>query len=264
MGAEKISYIALSLYGILLIIPLVIFLYLRIKIIKSTLIAMFRMVVQLGFVGIYLGYIFKLNNHFVNIFWIIVMIVVANHAILKQSGLRWGFLFFHTLPALFIGMAVNFLSLLILFEPEILLSSRYFIPIGGMVMGNILRGNIISLDRFYHSLSKREDEYIYYMGLGASHSETLRPFMAESIKSAISPYIATMATIGLVSLPGMMTGQILGGASPGVAIQYQILIMISIFITTTISMFLGIKFSVSRSFDNFFRIQKHIYSNSNH
>jgi putative ABC transport system permease protein len=221
------------------------------------------MVIQLGFVGIYLGYIFKLNNHLINVFWIFIMMVVANHAILKQSGLKWRFFFFHTIPALLIGMSVNFLSLLILFDPQTLLSSRYFIPIGGMVMGNILRGNIISLDRFYHSLFSRMDEYVYYIGLGATRNEALKPFMAESMRSAISPYIATMATIGLVSLPGMMTGQILGGASPIVAIQYQILIMISIFFTSSISMFLGIFFSIRVAFDPFHRLQERLFTRKN-
>jgi putative ABC transport system permease protein len=141
-------------------------------------------------------------------------------------------------------------------------SARYLIPIGGMVMGNMLRGNIVSLDRFYNSLTRREEEYIYYISMGASRREALLPFISEALKPALSPYLATIATVGLVSLPGMMTGQILGGASPAVAIQYQIMIMIAIFVASTVSAFLGILFSIVPGIDACGRIRKDIFIKS--
>ncbi|HQO58956.1 MAG TPA: ABC transporter permease [Candidatus Omnitrophota bacterium] len=68
----------------------------------------------------------------------------------------------------------------------------------------------------------------------------MRPYMKESIRLALKPTVASMATIGIVALPGMMTGVILGGASPEVAIKYQIMIMISIVVSTIISVLLTI------------------------
>jgi putative ABC transport system permease protein len=77
----------------------------------------------------------------------------------------------------------------------------------------------------------------------------LRPFIGESIKSGLNPLIGTMSVIGLISLPGMMTGQILGGSSPVIAIKYQIMIMLAIFAGCTINLFLSIILSNRFIFD---------------
>ncbi len=130
-----------------------------------------------------------------------------------------------------------------------------------MILGNILRGNVVALERFFHALTHREEEYIYYISLGATLQEAVTPLLRESIKAAVSPFIGTMATLGLVSLPGMMTGQILGGNSPLVAIQYQIMIMIAIFVTYTLSIFLAVRFTLNAAVDPYGRIRKKIFTN---
>lgn len=261
MGAMKISYLSLGLYLLLLIVPIAILVYLKLKLVRSLLVSVARMVVQLAFVGLYLGYIFDLDNPYVNALWILVMILVANQQILRQSGLRFKVFFLSNFPAYFITLAFSFVTFLIVFDMGTIFSARYLIPIGGMIMGNILRGNIVALDRFYSSLTRREEEYIYYISLGASRREALLPFISEALKPALSPYLATVATMGLVSLPGMMTGQILGGASPAVAIQYQMMIMIAIFTASAVSAFLGILFSLVPAIDDCGRIRKDIFIN---
>ncbi len=259
MGAMKISYLSLLFYLLLLAVPIAILWYLKLKLIRSLLVSVARMVVQLAFVGVYLEYIFDLDNAFINVLWILIMMVVANQQILSRSGLKFKIFFFYSFPAYFITMVFSFVTFLIVFEMGTFFSARYLIPIGGMIMGNMLRGNIVSLDRFYHSLTQREEEYIYYISLGASKREALLPFISEALKPALSPYLATVATMGLVALPGMMTGQILGGASPAVAIQYQVMIMIAIFVASTISTFLGVLFSIMPSIDACGRIRKDIF-----
>lgn len=258
-GATKISYISLFFYLLLIGIPVMIFLYLKIKMVRSALVSIIRMVIQLAFVAVYLEYIFRINNPWVNLLWVAVMILAANQAIVRQSGLRFRIFFLATLPAYLISVVFIFSTFFILFDFQTIFSARYLIPLGGMILGNILRGNIISLDRFFHSLSRRQDEYIYYIALGASVKEALKPFMAEALQAALSPYIATVATMGLVSLPGMMTGQILGGASPLVAIQYQIMIMTAIFVTSAVSALLVLLFSIPVSIDRFGRLEDGIF-----
>jgi putative ABC transport system permease protein len=259
MGPAKISYLSLLFYWLLILIPVFIFLVLKIRLIKSMLIAFVRMVIQLAFVALYLEYIFKLNNFLINILWIFIMIIVANQAIIRQSGLKFRVFFLSTFPAYLLTIGFIFLTFFIILDVRTLFSARYIIPLGGMILGNTLRGNIVALDRFFHSLFTREDEYIYYLSMGASLKEALQPFIAESLKASIAPYIATIATLGLVSLPGMMTGQILGGASPLIAIQYQLMIMVAIFITATISTLLVIVFSLRKAIDKFGRLQEHIF-----
>jgi putative ABC transport system permease protein len=82
---------------------------------------------------------------------------------------------------------------------------------------------------FLSIFKNRKKEYLYTLGLGASKLEALKPYMAESINLSLRPAIATMATLGIVKLPGMMTGQILAGNLPMIAIKYQIAVMILIF-----------------------------------
>lgn len=259
MGAMKISYLSLFFYLLLLVVPIGILVYLRLKIVRSLLVSVLRMILQLAFVGLYLEYIFKWDNPWLNGLWILVMILVANQSVVRQSGLKFGLFFRYTLPAFLITIVFSFVTFLIVFDIGTFFSARYLIPIGGMILGNMLRGNIVSLDRFYHDLIQREEEYIYYISLGASRWEALLPFTREALKSALSPYLATLATMGLVSLPGMMTGQILGGASPAVAIQYQIMIMIAIFVSSALAAFLGLLFSLIPSIDAYGRIRKDLF-----
>jgi putative ABC transport system permease protein len=186
MGAVKISYLSLFLYCLLLVIPIAILVYLKLKMVRSLLVSVSRMIVQLAFVGVYLGYIFKLNNPFLNALWILIMMVAANQQILRQSGLKFKIFFLYTFPSYVITIVFCFITFLIVFDIGTFFSARYLIPIGGMVMGNMLRGNIVSLDRFYHSLTRREEEYIYYISLGATRREALLPFISEALKPALS------------------------------------------------------------------------------
>lgn len=257
--AFDISIIKLAFYLLLFTVPVIFFKFLKLKLTKDLIIAIIRMVAQLTLVALYLEYIFKLNNPLINVAWVLVMIIVANIAVIKQGGLTISKIFFHTLPAYLITASFIFLSLLFLFNFEILISARYLIPLIGMVLGNILRSNVVGMDRFYSELDKREHEYIHYISMGARPVEAVKPFIREAFKAAAAPQIATMSTIGLVSLPGMMTGQILGGSSPITAIKYQIVIMTAIFVAVTISVYFAIYFSQKAAFDEYNRLDRSIY-----
>lgn len=260
MGAKAIDLIPLAAFSLLLLIPISVFLFLRIPRIRSLLIAYMRMVVQLVLVGLYLETIFRINHPLINLAWVLIMVAVACMAVTGQSGLRLKPFFFPLALAYLISLAAVFGAFFIVLEPQTVFSARYLIPLGGMILGNILRSNVITLDRYFHGLQKRPEEFITHLSMGATHWEARKPFMADALKAAVSPQIATVATMGLVSLPGMMTGQILGGNSPSVAIQYQILIMVAIFTTATVSAFLGMVFASRRAFDNFQRLRPGLFN----
>ncbi len=235
-----------------LIIPLSVFLYYRTGMLKDTLIAVIRMSVQLFLVGLYLEFIFKLNNAWINILWVVIMIIVAAFTIVRRSGLN---LRFFVIPA---GLSILtsvfivdtwFLGLVI--KLDYTFESRYFIPITGMILGNSLNSNIISLRTFYHSLRDKLSLYQYNLSFGASKNEALSLFYKDALQNAFNPMIATISVIGLISLPGMMTGQILGGSSPAVAIRYQIMIMLTIFISSVISVVLTLILSNLFVFDEY-------------
>ena len=115
-------------------------------------------------------------------------------------------------------------------------------------MGNCLRAVIIGIGRFYRSIDEGRGHYEYCLAEGASLREATAPYMSRAMHDALSPTIATMMTIGLVSLPGMMTGILMAGASPASAIKYQIAIMISILTGTVLTVVLGIELTRKRAF----------------
>ncbi len=237
LAAQDIAIIpGLAAGFLLLIIPWLLSWKLGLGLGSDLAIAVTRMTIQLTLAGLYLGYLFQWNNPWLNVTWLLVMILAAASSVLGNSDLRpKTFL----LPA-FIALTIATLTVVLymnLFVVQLddLLEARYLVVLGGMLLGNCLSANIVSASRFYQSLKQRLGLYEFRLGNGATRTEALRPFIQESLTAALRPGIAAMMTMGLVSLPGMMTGQMLGGSSPIVAIKYQIAIMLAIFACSTLS-----------------------------
>jgi putative ABC transport system permease protein len=259
MTADLSITAMISMY-VLMLVPLAIFFYLQLGLARETLLALLRMTAQLVLVGLYLKYIFQLNNVSISLLWVAIMLVVANLSILNKAGLRRRVFFWRSL----VGVAGSTLLasgwfILVAIRPEPLYDARYLVPITGMILGNCLRSNVLSLERFYSGIRKNENEYMTYLMLGANLREATRPYLRDAIKAAVNPSIATMATMGIVSLPGMMTGQILGGAMPVTAIKYQIGIMICIFASMVVAALLNILLSLPIAFDDHQRLKQDIF-----
>lgn len=215
-------------------------------------ISVIRMSAQLALVGFYLKLLFDLNNPWLNGLWILMMLMVADFSILRRAGLKVRYFALSTFTAIAFSILFStaFLVFLVI-QPDIYYDARYIVPLAGMILGNCLQGNVIALERFYSVLRKNENEYATFLMLGATRREAVLPYFRDAIKAAISPTIAGMATMGLVSLPGMMTGQILGGSEPWVAVKYQIAIMICIFTSTTLATVINLKLSLNSAFNAF-------------
>lgn len=249
----------LSMFALLLI-PIGIFRYLRIGMIKELIISAIRMSVQLVLVGLYLKYIFQLNNGLANLVWVMVMMVAANLSILGKSGMKRRLFFWRTLAGVAVStLIVSGWFILVAIRPEPFYDARYMIPIIGMILGNCQRSNVMSLERFYSGIRKNEQEFMTFLMLGATLREAVFPYLKVAIKSCVNPSISTMATMGIVSLPGMMTGQILGGAMPMAAIKYQIGIMICIFTAMVIAALVNILLSLPVAFDDHQRLRSDIF-----
>ncbi len=256
-----LSIIHLSIIYMLLIFPLLIFIIFRINLLKKTAISVVRMSIQLALVGIYLKFIFDLNSLWVNVLWIGIMITVANFNILDSAGLNKKKFFSLTLIGISIStLLTTSIIVFVALQPQPFYDARYFIPISGMILGNCMRSNVISLERFYSTIKKNEKEFFTYLQLGASLDEACAPYFRQALVAALMPALSVMATMGIVSLPGMMTGQILGGASPLVAIKYQIAIMIAIFSSVTLSSTLNIIISKRSTFNDYHILRNDVFS----
>ncbi len=260
MGVENISAWGLAAAYVLLLIPLGIVLWLGVPIFRSTLISVARMTVQLLFVGLYLQVVFKINSIWLNAAWLVVMVVVADVSIVHGTSIRLRRFGLPVFAGLLVGAAVPLLFFVgpILKRPG-LLDAQYVIPIGGMILGNCLRANIIGLRAFYDAIRKGEKAFLNTLAQGATLWEAVGPYLRDALHAALSPTVATIATIGLVALPGMMTGVILGGANPMTAIKYQIAIMIAILTGTAITVLLAILLTLRRSFNAYGVLDKGIF-----
>lgn len=207
-----------------------------------------RMFVQLTLVGAYLEFVFSTNNLWLNLAWIAVMLGVGASAIVGKAKLPRKVLFTPVVSGLVIGLApILFILCWLVVQPTPIYSAQYVIPLAGMLLGNSLSGNIVALQNLYTAFDERNEEYQVAIALGAPPLFATLPFVRAAMQKAFAPILASMATTGLVTLPGMMTGQILGGASPMVAIKYQMMILIAIFVMMSISVTLTLQFSLRRS-----------------
>lgn len=259
-GSPDIPIWALAVAYALLLIPLGIAWYFRVRIIKRMLVAVLRMTVQLSLVGVVLIYLFRWNNSWLNLLWILIVIAFATGSAITNSDLKYKAF---SIP-IFFAIGISGVSILLFFNAVLLnleniFTAQYLVVIGGMLFGNALKGVIIGVSNFYQTLRKDEKRYRYHLALGATKAEALIPFFRDAMKASLSPSIASMATLGVVFLPGMMTGQIIEGATPDTAIRYQLAIMVAVFVCIAMSMALTVLFSVRSAFDGFGMLKKNIF-----
>ena len=164
---------------------------------------------------------------------------------MRLRSFLWSTVLAMLLPTLFTLIYFN----LFITQLSNIFKANIFIPIAGMMLGNILKSNIVALKTFFSQVQTQEKVYQYLLAMGASRREALQPFFKEAVQTAMAPTIATMATAGLVSLPGVMTGQIIGGSDPSLAVRYQIMVMVIIFFTGLASILLQLFFAIRQCFD---------------
>ncbi|MCB9266854.1 MAG: ABC transporter permease [Lewinellaceae bacterium] len=258
--AVNIPLSAMALCYLLLLIPLGIAWYFRIGIVQRLLVAVLRMTGQLAAVGVALIYVFRWDNTWINIGWVVAAVGFATFSAVNNSELNYR----KFLAPVFIALFLSSGSILLFFNGILLslgniFTAQYLIIISGMLLGNALKGIIIGIADFYKAIRNSRGRYLYHLAAGAGQMEALAPFFRDGLKASLNPSIASMATMGVVFLPGMMTGQIISGSSPDTAIRYQIAIMVTIFVCITLSVTLTILFSVRQSFDKFGNLREEVF-----
>ncbi|MEG1581119.1 MAG: ABC transporter permease [Bacteroidaceae bacterium] len=256
MGTIDISYANLLIGLLLLALPIYYLHKYKTGMVKATLVATIRMCVQLLLIGLYLKYLFEWNNAWINTLWVVLMVLIASQTAVQRTRLRK--------RVLLVPVAVGFLTTAVLIGFYFLglvlhlnnvFSAQYFIPIFGILMGNMLSVNVVALNTYYDGLNREQQLYYYLLGNGATRAEATAPFMRSAIRKAFSPCIANMAVMGLVALPGTMIGQILGGSQPHIAIKYQMMIIVITFAASMLSLIIAVTLSARSSFDDCGRLR---------
>nr|MDK2851641.1 UDP-glucose/iron transport system permease protein [Candidatus Cloacimonadota bacterium] len=248
-----ISYLGLALALVLLLYPLLIFSHLKLKLSKQLFISFSRMILQLSLMGVWLQFLFNRESGWLTLLWMLVMIT---NAIFTLKG-RLDFQRKIMLPILTISLLTTSLIimpwiLIMVIKPNPLFAPMYAIPIYGMVLGNSMNSCALALESFENGLSSNWRAYFTRISLGANLWEASLPAFRKAMHTSLLPQLLSVASMGVVSLPGMMTGQILGGASPLVAIKYQMMIMIAIFSGVCLTDYLAIRLYLMKRFDKFY------------
>jgi len=186
-----------------------------------------RTVVQLFALGYVLKYIFHLDSVWLVLGVFCVMTAFAAQIARARVGERQISLFW----PLAVSMVISYSLTSILVTGVVVGASpwwkpQYFIPLAGMVIGNSMNAIAVALDRMVSDLRKQRAEVELKLCLGADFKEASRGIVREAMRAGMIPSINSMMAAGVVFIPGMMTGQILAGLDPLVAIRYQIVVML--------------------------------------
>ncbi|HDJ1993578.1 iron export ABC transporter permease subunit FetB [Staphylococcus aureus] len=222
------SNTALGLTALLLVIPIIISYKEGLHIIKDLIVATLRAVVQLIILGFLLHYIFKINDKWLLVLCVFVIIVNASWNTISRSSPVMHHVFLISFVAIFVGTALALAGTIA--TGAIQFTANEVIPIGGMLANN----GLIAINLAYQNLDRafvQDGTNIESkLSLAATPKLASKGAIRESIRLAIVPTIDSVKTYGLVSIPGMMTGLIIGGVPPLQAIKFQLLV---VFIHTT-------------------------------
>ncbi|NOY53767.1 MAG: iron export ABC transporter permease subunit FetB [Deltaproteobacteria bacterium] len=243
-----IGQLALTVLLILLVVGLSF--YEKLRLTKDYLVGVVRTVVQLFLVGYILDALFALNRWPLVLCALAVMVSAACQA--GVGRLKWrqsrSRLFAGMGFALILGTGVTlFVVTRIVLRINPWYHPRYLIPLAGMIIGNAMNGATLGAERFRSELILRKNEVETLLCLGFDVRRASESARKSAMSAALLPMLNSMMVVGLVSLPGMMTGQILSGTSPLIAVRYQIVVMIMISSAVALSSFVMVRF-LTRSF----------------
>lgn len=231
-----------SLVYLLLLVVLAIMKKSEIEQTKLLIVASLRMTAQLVLAGLLLTYIFENPHPLFTVLYLCGMTGFAIHRVLsKNKGLNHRFKL-----AISLSLACSGILIVVFFVcaivGESIFNPQYTIPLSGMIMGNAMTGVNLGLKAFTENLQAQRNRVDTLLNLGAAPKKILLPFVNGALETALLPTMNSMVGMGIVSLPGMMTGQILSGTLPTTAILYQIAIMIAICTVVCISVFSSLYF----------------------
>lgn len=239
-GIIEIQLWQFGLVYLLLIIVGIIMQRCHINQTKLLVVASIRMTIQLVIAGLILTYIFKNPHPAFTLLYLAAMIGFTIYRVLsKNKEINRRFKLTTALSICISGIAVIIFFICVVVG-ESPFNPQYIIPISGMIMGNTMTGVSLGLKSFRESLNGQRTKINALMCIGVTPQKILLPFVKQALETAMLPTLNSMVGMGIVSLPGMMTGQILSGTLPTTAILYQIAIMIAICTAVCLSCFFSL------------------------
>lgn len=225
-------------------------LHYSLKLEKDLFIGTVRTFVQLFLLGYVLKFVFNLNNMYLVLLVFCLMTIFAAWTIYGRVKEKKISFFTPVLVSMMISFfSVAYIVTAVIINVEPWWEPRYFIPLGGMVIGNSMNAIAIALERMLGDMRNNHQEIEMRLCLGADSIEASKDIVRNAMQAGMIPSINSMMAVGMVFIPGMMTGQILGGSDPLIAIKYQIVVMVMITGATAIGTLLAILLVRKRCFN---------------
>jgi len=246
----ELSYLQVALAAALILINGAISALLSLGLGRRLIVAAACTVVQLLLIGLVLQWIFGLDRWDAVIGVMLVMTTVAGVAAVQRTHVRFPGVWLVSLVS--VGASAWLIESVALFavvRVEPWYAPHYAIPLLGMVLGNTLNGIALGLDRFGSELTAQRPQVETVLALGGTRWEAARGPIQQAIRTGMIPTINAMMVVGIVSLPGMMTGQLLAGVAPVEAVKYQIVIMFLISSATALGTVAAVLLSYHRLFN---------------
>lgn len=236
----------------LIILLAIVSLFMRLQLEKQLIISALRTTLQLLLIGLVLKVLFEQSG----LLWIslmaFVMLTVAGREVMarqKRPFRGWWGYGLGTMSMFVSSFATAIFALLVVIGTEPWYTPQYAIPLLGMMLGNTMNGVALALDRLTTSAWQQSAIIEARLSLGQEWREAIADITHDSVRTGMLPIINAMAAAGIVSLPGMMTGQILSGTPPLEAVKYQILIMFMITAGTGFATMMATWLGARRLFD---------------
>lgn len=241
-GAIQLNIIQFSLVYLLLIVVLAIMKKSNIKKTKVLIISSIRMTIQLVLAGLILTYILKNPQPIFTLAYLMIMIIFSiYYALSKNKDINNRFKFVIAMSLFLTGFFMIIFFVMIIVGIDIF-NPQYTIPLAGMIVGNSMTGVTLAIKVFKENIISEKPKIESLLNLGATPDKVLLPYVNNSLETALLPTINSMVGMGIVFLPGMMTGQILSGTLPITSIMYQIAIMITICASVCLAIFFSLHF----------------------
>ena len=248
----ELSVVDLGIAATLVLLLALLSIRLQSNISQQLIIASIRTAVQLTLIGLVLKVLFANASFGWVMLLSMVMLLVAGREVMVRQERRftgwWGYAV-GTFSMFLSSFAVAVFALVVILGEDPWYTPQYAIPLLGMLLGNTMNGIAIAMDRLTHTAWEQRGIIEARLMLGERWDEAISEYRRQAIRSGLIPIINAMAAAGIVSLPGMMTGQILAGAPPVEAVKYQILIMFLITTGTGLGTLAAVSIGARHLFD---------------
>ena len=210
-----------------------------------------RTIVQLTLIGLVLQWVFAMNRWYTVLLLVAVMTVMAGTAAVNRTDRRYPGVYQNSIVSVWAStwLISAFALLVVMRQVQPWYQPQYAIPFAGMILGNTLNGISLGLNRLGEELVGHRDEVEMLLSLGATRWEAARSRVRQAVRTGMIPIINSMMVVGIVNLPGMMTGQLIAGVDPIEAVKYQIVIMFLIASGTSLGTISVVLLSYRRLFN---------------